>query len=174
MYQYDREYKAARAVYTWLEFVGWATIVLGGTLVLSGFATGGILGMMYGQRDLPFGLRLLAALPGVGTGIAGLFTVAYVQTSRSHIDVAEMSREMLDIARKGVVTPMQNASSVRQQIPSAKSSDDAGSIPNEPMVGETVVFRGFSIHRNEKEFLVAGFEFQTFALALVHIHTVTE
>ena len=101
MYNYVREYKTARAVYAWLEFVGWATVVLGLILVLAGFATGGIPGMMYEQRDLPFGLRLLAALPGIGTAIAGLFAVAYAQTSRAHVDTAETSREMLEIARKG-------------------------------------------------------------------------
>ena len=148
VYQYDREYKTARAVYTWLEFVGWATIVLGGLFALVGLSTGGTMGLMVDSRDLPFGFRILAALPGVGTAIGGLFAVAYVQTSRSHVDVAEMSREMLEIARRST------GQSAGAQLPIANESivSDKKKPPeeNRPLVEDyNYNYRGFRIGNND-------------------------
>ena len=105
MYNYDRSYKTARAVYFWLELVGWATVVVGVLAALFGLFSGGLLGMMNDGRNLPFLIRLIAMLPGLGMVIGGLFVVAYVQTSRSHVDTAEATREMLEIARKGATLP---------------------------------------------------------------------
>lgn len=95
---YERSYTTARSVLGFLEVVGWITVAIGVLAALIGFGTGGLLGAMY--RDSPFSARLISAIPGVITFVGGLFSVCYVQVSRAHVDTAEMTREMLLLARK--------------------------------------------------------------------------
>ena len=95
---YERSYTTARSVLGFLEVVGWITVAIGVLAALIGFGTGGLLGAMY--RDPPFSARLISAIPGVITVVGGFFAVCYVQVSRAHVDTAEMTREMLLLARK--------------------------------------------------------------------------
>lgn len=95
---YERSYETARSILGFLEVVGWITVAIGVLIALIGFGTGGLLGTMY--RDPPFSARLISAIPGVITFVGGLFSVCYVQVSRAHVDTAEMTREMLLLARK--------------------------------------------------------------------------
>ncbi len=95
---YERSYATARSVLGFLEVVGWITVAIGVLIALIGFGTGGLLGTMY--RDPPFSARLISAIPGVVTFVGGLISVCYVQVSRAHVDTAEMTREMLLLARK--------------------------------------------------------------------------
>lgn len=95
---YERSYATARSVFSFLELIGWATVGIGALIALVGFATGGLIASFTGQ--VSGGARLVAMLPGLGTVMVGLIGVANVQIGRANVDNAEMTREMLHIARR--------------------------------------------------------------------------
>ena len=94
---YERSYVTARNVLSFLEIVGWITVAIGVLAALVGFGTGGL--FLTISHDPPFLARLIAAVPGLIIFLSGLFAICYVQVSRSHVDMAEMTRELLDLAR---------------------------------------------------------------------------
>lgn len=102
MYSFERSYKAGRSVCSWLEFVGWAIVILGGILTVVGFASGGIMGMAssnFGRGDIPFIVRMVSMIPGVLMAAGGLMSIMLAQHTKATIDTAEMTREMLKIAK---------------------------------------------------------------------------
>ena len=100
MQHYERSYSTARGVFTLLEFVGWAVVVVG---VIASILGGGSIGDAYG-RSPPFEVLMLALLPGIGIAFGGLVSIALVQSSRANIDTAEMTRDMLFLMRNGTGT----------------------------------------------------------------------
>jgi hypothetical protein len=104
MYGYERSYKAGRAVCTWIEFVGWSIVALGVILAFVGLASGGIMGSLsrnLGQGDtLPI-LRIFSMMPGILMAAGGLISIMLAQQTKATIDTAEMTRELLVIARTG-------------------------------------------------------------------------
>ena len=114
MEQYRGRYKTAHLICNILEFSAWVVVVVGVIVALAGMASGGFLGSLVGGSP-PVVLRFFAMLPGLGICIGGLVLVLYVQQYRATTDVAEMTREMLHIARQ----------SARQE-----QSDNVGSEPS--------------------------------------------
>ncbi len=158
MYQYDRKYGTARAVYSWLEFVGWATAILGCLMIIIGFASGGVLGGMYSGRDIPIGFRLIAILPGLGLAIGGVFSVAYVQTARANVDTAEMTREMLEIMRRAEKSIPAASQPVSPEANlSIEGSPEPVALPEGAKKLETVA--GRDIIEIEGKYLVSGESF---------------
>jgi hypothetical protein len=98
---FERSYATARTVFAITEFAGWCIVVIGAIASLVGFSTGGLMGMGFGEP--PFAIRLLSMIPGLGMALAGLVSVAFVQSSRANVDSAEMSREMLALMRNSNV-----------------------------------------------------------------------
>ena len=117
MNHYERTYATARSIFTVLEFVGWALVIMGGLGALIGFATGGMFGFL-SRGDPPFVARVISTLPGLAFAVGGLFAVANVQSSRANVDQAEMSREMLALMKSAkqprVITPLSAVSLVQE------------------------------------------------------------
>jgi hypothetical protein len=86
-----RSYEVARTLFSFLAFCAWSIVVVGGLVALIG--AGG--GSRYGGA----GAGLLAMVPGLSIGIAGLLLVAFVQIGRATVDTAEYTQQMLKISR---------------------------------------------------------------------------
>ena len=86
-----RSYEVARTLFSFLAFCAWSIVVVGVLVALIG--AGG--GSRYGGA----GAGLLAMVPGLSIGIAGLLLVAFVQIGRATVDTAEYSQQMLKVAR---------------------------------------------------------------------------
>ncbi|MEH6741628.1 MAG: hypothetical protein V7695_24200 [Sulfitobacter sp.] len=85
-----RSYEAARTLFSFLAFCAWTVIIIGVLVALVG--AGGA--SRYGG-----GAGLLAMVPGIGIGLAGLLLVAFVQMGRANVDTAEYTQQMLKISR---------------------------------------------------------------------------
>jgi hypothetical protein len=103
MYGYERSYKTGRAVTSWLELAGWAMVFLGVVVALGGFAAGDFIGMASGDfrhYGTPFIARIISSLPGILIAEVGLISIMLAQHTVATINIAEMTRELLSIARK--------------------------------------------------------------------------
>lgn len=86
-----RSYETARTIFSILEFVGWAVVVLG-------FVAASVLAIrvvQYAGSEAAF----FAMVPGIAASVVGLFAVASVQSGRANVDAAEYSQQSLKIAR---------------------------------------------------------------------------
>lgn len=124
MYSYMRTYETARTIFSILEFIGWVIVVLGVVVSFYGLSSGGIAGFAYEKP--PFGLRIIAMLPGLGMILAGLISVAYTQSFRATVDMAEMARDHLKIVmgESNSADVFQNGISQTQANNVAKKSGD--------------------------------------------------
>jgi len=95
-YQYKTFYAFAR----FIEGITWVFVIIGIILALTGFSTGGILGNFLGRGEIPFLLRLIAALPGLGIAYLALFFITVLQHHRAGVDAANMAAQALYIARR--------------------------------------------------------------------------
>lgn len=82
-----RSYDTARAVFSFLEFVTWASVAIGVILVFVGI------------EEAPRNAKLLGATPGILFTLFGILGVATVQAGRASVDSAEYGQQMLKIAR---------------------------------------------------------------------------
>ena len=86
-----RSYEAARGLFSFLAVCSWGIIVVGGIVAVTAFAAvGSALGGSPGDMKL-----LLAALPGVGISLVGLYGLAMVQMARAGVDSAEYGQQSL-------------------------------------------------------------------------------
>lgn len=85
------EYKTARTIFGFMEFLSWAVVVIG---VIAAFALANAGGSRFGGM-MSGGAAFGAAMPGIILAIFGLFGVMYVQTGRATVDTAEMTGKML-------------------------------------------------------------------------------
>jgi len=86
-----RDYGVARSLFGFIEFLFWAGVVIG---VIVAFAA-----MNVASRGFGGGPGILAALPGMLMAITSLFGVALVQNARATVDTAELTQQMLKVAR---------------------------------------------------------------------------
>ncbi len=128
MSKYNSRYQTARAIFSIIEFLGWVVVVIGVMVAIVGFSSGGILGRLSGNT--PVLLKLFAMLPGLGFSFFGILSVAVAQVWRSQVDSAEYAREMLQIARGRVSSPIQtHSSNALSETPGQPVSSTAQPIP---------------------------------------------
>jgi len=90
MASYERSYGTARAVFSLLEIVRW--IVVGvGAIAVFGAVSKALSGSGWDA--------LMSAVWAVSAVIVGLNTIAFVQNFRANVDTAEMTRDLLNIAK---------------------------------------------------------------------------
>ena len=91
-----RSYEAARGLFSFLAFCSWGIIIVGGIVAMA--ATAAIGSAMGGNAA---GMKLLlAALPGAGISLLGLYGLAMVQMARAGVDSAEYGQQSLGVARQ--------------------------------------------------------------------------
>jgi len=101
MYEYERTYRTGRVVASVLEIVGWIVVAIGVTIALGGLESG----VSFSGNSTPFILVITAMMPGVLIAGSGLFFILQCQHTKSTIDNAEMTREMLGLAKAGRFDP---------------------------------------------------------------------
>ena len=105
MHSYERSYGTARFVFGFLEIAGWLAVAAGLIVILLAALAASQLNQYY-----PGGGAMVVALtfgPGAGITIAGIFAVAQAQSGRAHVETAEMTRELLDLAGDAAMQPRQ-------------------------------------------------------------------
>jgi hypothetical protein len=145
MLGYERDYGTARAVHSFVEILGWITVAFGAIFALAGMAGGGVIGLFGGDPGVAG--RMLAALPGIAIAMGGLIEVALVQTARAGVDTAEMTRELLRLARREATTSVTPASSIDGVVMTADGLDASTG-------WEVEKYRGVSINASPQGFLV--------------------
>ncbi len=128
--KFERSYTTTRIIFSIVEFAGWFAIIAGVILAIIGFSSAGMLDGLFTQNTgrSPIIVNLLATLPGFGIALAGLMSIAYAQSCRAHVDTAEMTRELLTLARN------QTSSENDAEILHIKDP-----ILREPRLGEPVI-----------------------------------
>ena len=86
-------YAASRTLFNFLEFCSAAVIAVGILFSLGGFA---VVGTLPGTLS---NAPILGVFPGVLLSLAGLYSLALVQTARAGVDSAEYSQQTLQVAR---------------------------------------------------------------------------
>jgi hypothetical protein len=123
-----RSYEVARTLFSFLAFCAWSIVVVGGLVALIG--AGG--GSRYGGA----GAGLLAMVPGLSIGIAGLLLVAFVQIGRATVDTAEYSQQMLKVARDQLEISKQSLNSGGQNSASWVTETDRSDTSKRPSFGK--------------------------------------
>lgn len=179
-----RSYETARSLFSFLAFCAWSVVIIGVLVALVG--AGG--GSRYGG-----GAGLLAMVPGIGVGLAGLLLVAFVQMGRATVDTAEytqqilkISRDQLEVSTQGLklqaTAPHTFATAAQtESAPEVKSSfasragnsspqgRTVGTIaPDEP-TDQSTIYRGKTIRDQKGKFFYRGIEFDTLLAAKDHI-----
>jgi hypothetical protein len=85
-----RSYEAARALFSFIAFLGWLTIIAGIMALVIGAAFAG-----NSRMDFAF----VAVVPGILITITGFLTVAMAQIGRAGVDSAEYAQQMLQVSR---------------------------------------------------------------------------
>lgn len=92
-----RSYGAARGYFSLLGFLAWCQIFGGGFIA---FAAVGIASELSRFSGPPSVVTIsIAAMPGVLICLFGLFGLAMVQNGRATVDMAELTQQMLKVAR---------------------------------------------------------------------------
>lgn len=86
-----RSYEAARNLFSFLAFLAWCVVVIGGLIAMVAAES---VSSHYGG-----GAVIMTMLPGFGLSIVGLILVAFVQMGRASVDTAEYSQQILKTAR---------------------------------------------------------------------------
>jgi len=95
----SNRYGAVREILKLFEIVGWIVTGIGGILMIAGLANAS-LPYFPTPSDPTATDRLIAAIPGLLLIEGGLIHVVLVKVGLANIDTAEMTKELLDIARK--------------------------------------------------------------------------
>lgn len=96
-----RSYAGTRDLLSFLGKVGLGLVVLGIFLAVYGFFAAGDAAGWRNSASVP----LLAAVPGLGIALAGLFSAAFAKVGESAVDVAELTRQHHARLRGGVTPP---------------------------------------------------------------------
>lgn len=86
------EYRTARTIFGFMEFVSWALVVIGVIVFLAGMSGGASMSRSFGGSSLG---ALTGALPGIFLTIVGIMCVMLVQVGRATVDTAEMTGKLL-------------------------------------------------------------------------------
>lgn len=92
-------YTAAHEIFKLFEGFGWIITGLGALFAFAGFATGNF-PFLPEIAEPTLINRLVAAIPGLLFLEGGLIHVALVKVGQANVDTAEMTRELLNLARK--------------------------------------------------------------------------
>jgi hypothetical protein len=96
--KYTPRYRATTLTMGIFEVAAYVMMVLGFFVICISFVTGGLIYLAGGE--LTIWSRLVAALPGIGILIAGLYFLIFIQTSRATVDCAELTRELLFLLKQ--------------------------------------------------------------------------
>jgi hypothetical protein len=172
-----RSYETSRKIFSILEFFGWAAVVLGAIVVVTGFGAASATRGYNGS-----GLALMAIVPGLALAFFGLMGIAGAQVGRAGVDTAEMTGQMLKVARDqlqvskdalrgGKQTETGFASVAKRKEPAlskpVKKKKEVS--PQATIEAEKIKYWGKTIEQKNGLFLFDGTEFTDLKDAQLHI-----
>ncbi len=92
-----RSYEAARSYFSFLGFLSWCIIILGGFVAVGAIVAISEMSRSYGGSPMA---GLAGLVPGVGIMFAGFMGLVVVQIGRAGVDSAEYAQQSLQIARE--------------------------------------------------------------------------
>lgn len=109
-----RSYGTARSIFSLIEFVGWCVVVAG---IIAGFFLADS-----ASRYVSDGEKVLLFLMGASSSIAGLFIAGAAQSWRAGVDTAELTQQMLKVARDQLEISRQGLKRQHAENPSFSSN----------------------------------------------------
>lgn len=121
-----RSYEAARSLHSMMEMAAWGMIISGGFIAL-GLTAAAAQMTSFGRGPSEVAL-FMAAMPGIGIAGFGFLSLAQVQNARAAVDCAELSQQMLKVARDTLEVSQQALRQGQRQPQSFSetASNDAG------------------------------------------------
>jgi hypothetical protein len=178
-----RSYQASRNIFGFIEFLSWASLVIGGVCIV--FAMNALGSNSFGRIDP----GVFAGIPGVILILYGLLGIMIAQTARASVDTAELTGQMLKVARdqlevskatlRGGNTPASSFDTLQpapQPAPSASYAtrqntqtvpEAAGAAP------EQISYAGHIIEALPNRYRVAGLMFADLVAAQQHVDALT-
>lgn len=98
-----RSYEAARGLFSFMSFLAWTIIIIGGLLAVLGAAQGHELNPYQPEVS-----TVLALIPGVLLCLLGFGLLAMSQVGRASVDTAEYSQQMLQLSRESLEVSKQS------------------------------------------------------------------
>ncbi|SFJ66584.1 hypothetical protein [Jannaschia pohangensis] len=97
---FKKTYPAGRSIASLFAKVGWGIVLIGVLLALAGALRGATPGTAVPVDAVSIVARIAAMGVGLGVMLFGLFSVMMAAQTRAAMDTADMTREMLGLARK--------------------------------------------------------------------------
>lgn len=88
-----RSYETSRTIFAIIEFFAWCSLVLGGLFFIIG------LNGVFSRSGFGSNLSAILIIPGVILVVCALLTIVTIQTARAGVDTAELTGQMLRVAR---------------------------------------------------------------------------
>lgn len=174
-------YQTSRSILAFVELVAW--LIIGAGLVMAIAAAGVASNSGFGRA--PAGAIALAAMPGIICSVIGVMIVVLVQMARANLDIADMTRSLLDLSRKQLdaikSSEMQMAASLlstpgpAQRRSAQKTNTEQGSKSDTPRTNRLNKSgtKPLAIERYAGLYLVEGKEFQTEEAAVRYLNSRT-
>jgi len=126
MSDFKKTYPLGRSISVLFSNIGWGLAAIGLLLAISGFALGATPGSGGATGEVSLTARIAASALGLGIIAFGLMSLLLAVQSRAAMDTADMTREMLMLARR---RPERKALS----RPQAGTADIERDTPDEPV-----------------------------------------
>lgn len=124
MSTFERSYGKGRGLVGVVAFAGWVVALVGLAVAVMGLVS------LLGAADRPGAMAQFTAIAaGLGAALVGLVGVAAAQHMRATFDIADMTREMLVLARRRPAVP----ASVQAIVPAASGASARPVLP--PLTG---------------------------------------
>lgn len=92
-----RSYETARSLFSFLGVCAWGLIILGVIVAIAG--AGAASGISSFGRSASGLAVFMASVPGLVMSLVGVFSLALVENGRAAVDTAELTQQMLKVAR---------------------------------------------------------------------------
>ena len=172
----SHNYSTAHSIFKLFEFLGWITVALGALLALIGLASGNF--PIFPQiGDPTFSDRLIAMIPGLLFVEVGFIQIVLVKVGQANVDTAEMTQEILKIAKSGQQVAPRSRPPVHETAPQSQAQaskpDPRTKMlrPGEQVLVET--YKGVEIHRRYEGHYIDERWFARLKQAKEHIDSVS-
>ena len=131
-----RSYETARSLYSFLTFCAWCLVVGGVIVALIG--AGAASEMRSFGRSAPAAAVFMASIPGLALTLAGVLSLALVENGRAAVDTAELTQQMLKVAREQLEVSKQ-ALRQGQHVAGSYEALDQASAGAQPMLSRSTL-----------------------------------
>lgn len=121
-----RSYDTSRTIFGIVEFLAWASLILGGLFFVIG------LNGVFSRSGFGGNLSAILIVPGVILVVFALLAIVTIQTARAGVDTAELTGQMLKVARDQLEVSrhaLRQGEAIRASFESLKVAEVAPTVP---------------------------------------------